>query len=536
MHHNSKEDHQLTAVLKLTILEELQVKLLLFFLPGMVMITEWPLSASAPQLEFPSLDSSLIAAFLSERNPGSLTKRQLRKLRRTLAELATGAAQDEQLISETLLGTHIDGSSTSSSPVDRSHEGSSSPSTVTDASSRSASVYTTSISSLLGFLQAVFPEIPPAHLERVITDANCDEGIVDGVDVERIVQLLLTQEYPEDPGDDGSTFGALENARSPESRGEGRVVNAKGRKRKNKFKPVALYDIRQQQHADEGAPDYRHGSRCPKISDVDIWTSVSSISAQLATLLHPHSESFFKSFFHSPESKTPATAVRRALAAITGSQNDDVSPPDMTVLLNLQDILQSTSEYNELSEEEQKRLSSDAHLCLQAVGSRIDNAFDLVWLLHSLEADDAAGWKMGPYHQEPLPCQDNCILETSKNTVQQWPRLPSQPQDGWNVVSSRKRPTAANRHSVSILASHDSHGASTRQIGFEKDTGPARLKERRDDLESRLREASMSAARAWKGGNSKNTRKQVALYHVDEVRMFSCTGLAVSAEDRSRFR
>lgn len=491
------------------------------------------------------MDSSLIAAFLSERDAESLTKKQLRKLRRTLAKLATGASHDEQLISEALLGTHIDGRSISSGA--RSHESTSAPSTVTDASSPLASICITSFSSLLEFLQAVFPEIPPARLERVITDASFDGGFVDGVDVEqdveRIIQLLLTQEYPEDPGEVGGTFGGLENKLSLMSRGEGQVVHAK-RKRKKRLKTIPLSDIRQKQHVDEGASGSPHGSRFilpSKSSDVDIWTSVSSISAQLATLLHPYSESFFKSFFHSPESKTPAIAVRHALTAIINSRDEDVSSPDMTVLLNLQDILRSTSEYNELNEQEQKRLFLDAHLCLQAVGSQIDNALDLVWLLYSLGADDAAGWKVAPYHQEPLPNQDNCIMETSKNVAQLWPRLPFQPQDDWNVVSSRKRPTA-KRHSGSILTSDDSHGASTRQIGFAKDKGPAGLKERHDDLQTRIREASMSAARAWKGGNSKkggslkNAGRQVAMYHVEEVRTFFRAWLTVSAEDRSRLR
>ena len=43
----------------------------------------------------------------------------------------------------------------------------------------------------------------------------------------------------------------------------------------------------------------------------------------------------------------------------------------------------------------------------------------------------------------------------------------------------------------------------------------------------------MSAARAWKKGNSKNMGKQVALYHVEEVRQVFCAGLTVSAEDPS---
>ena len=483
---------------------------------------------------FPSLDSSLIAAFLSERDFESLTKKQHRKLRRTLAKLATGADHDEQLISETLSGTHIDSSSISSSAIDRSHESSSAFSTVTDATSpltspRLTSTCTASFTSLLGFLQAAFPEIPPARLERVITDANYDGGCAGGVDVERTIELLLTQEYLEGLGEDGGTFGD-ENDLPPMPKG-GQVVNANGKKRRKRPKTIALFDIRQQRHGDEGAFKSRHGSRFvspSKSSDIDIWTSVSSISAELATLLHPHSESFFKSFFHSPESKTPATAVRQALKAIASYRDDDVPPPEMNVLPNLQDILRNSPEYNDLGEEERKRLFLDAHLCLQAVGPQTDNALDLVWLLRNLDADDPAGWRIAPYHQEPLPYEENCISEASKNdpfptsVSHVWPRLPSQPQDGWNVVSSRKQATAAKSRSVSILASSDSHRTSTHQNGFARDVDPARLKERRDDLKARLREASMSAARAWKKGNAKNMGKQVASYHVEEVRKVFC--------------
>ena len=521
----------MAAVTKPTLLEELQASVL------SLLARLFAHTGLAPQLSFPSLDSSLIAALLSERDSGSLTKRQLRKLRQTLAKLAAGADHDEQVISDALSFTHIDSSSISSSAIDRGHESSSAFSGVSDATSpptspRLASACTASFSSLLGFLQAAFPEIPPARLERVITEAGYDGECVDGVDVERTIELLLTQEYLGDLGEDGGTFGVEENDITHMSKG-GQVVNVNGRKRRKKAKTITLYDIRQQQHSDEGASKSRHSSRfiSPSTSsDIDIWTSVSSVSAQLATLLHPHSESFFKSFFHSPESKTPAIAVRRALTAVVSYRDDDVSPPDMTVLLNLQEILRTSPEYNELSEEERKRLFLDAHLCLQAVGPQTDNALDLVWLLRSLDADDPAGWKIAPYHQDALPYEDNCILETSTNkpfptsASHVWPRLPSQPQDGWNVVSSRKRATAAKRHNVSILASSDSHGTSTRQTGFARDMDPARLKERRDGLEVRLREASMSAARAWKRGNSKNMGKQVALYHVEEVRRHSAQG------------
>ena len=88
-----------------------------------------------------------------------------------------------------------------------------------------------------------------------------------------------------------------------------------------------------------------------------IWTSVSlpfrpSLPPSF-TLIRIR---FSNRFFHSPESKTPATAVRRALTAITSYRDDDVPPPDTTILLNLQDILRRSPEYNELSEGERASL------------------------------------------------------------------------------------------------------------------------------------------------------------------------------------
>jgi hypothetical protein len=483
------------------------------------------------------LDSSLIAAFLSERDSESLTRRQLRKLRRILAKLATGADHDEQLINEALSppGTHIDGSSNDA--IDRNDETSSVPSTVTDTTSPHSSPRSTpstaSFSSPLGFLRAAFPGVPLSLLERIITDASCDGEFVDGVDIERAIQVLLAEEYPRDLGEDGDTLDTLDNDHPLPLRLERRVVNTKGKKRKDKPKTIAINDIRQRPHIYENASGSEHGSRPiipQKHSDVDIWTSVASISAQLAALL-PHSESFFKSFFHSPESKTPATAVRRALTAIADTKDSDAPPLDMTVLLNLQDILRSTSEYNELNADERKRLFLDAQLCLHAVGPQVDDALDLVWLLRGLEADEAAGWKVAPYHQESPPHLNTPFLETSENTQFPTPAAdlglplgppprhpPSQPQNDWSVVSSRKRPTTANRHGIAFGPSNNSHGTATNEIGLARHREPARLKERCDDLESRLREASMLAARAWKGGNSKNVGRQVARYHVEEAR------------------
>ena len=490
-------------------------------------------------MEFPSLDSSLIAAFVSERDPETLTKRQLRKLRRIFTQLAVGADHDEQLINETLSppSTHVDGSSLSSGVIDRRDEATTSRSTVTGATSPLASPRSTSSTasflSPLDFLRAAFPGVPPSRLESVITDSSYDGGSVDGVDMERAIQLLLAEEYPRDLGE-GISFDAP-------------TVKAKGRKRKGKLQTFAVNDIRQRPHIYAESRRGSHSAMPQMYSDVDIWTSISSISARLAALLPPHPESFFMSFFHSQGSKTPSAAVRRALTDITNARDGDVSPLDRTVLLTLQEILRSTPEYNELSADGQEQLLSDTHLCLRAVGSQVDNAHDLVWFLHGLDADEDAGRKTAPYHQEPPQCQDGPFLETSENTQSPTSethlgsrsgrppgRRPSQSQDDWSVVSSRKRPTGASHHGIAILPSNDSHGTATDEIDLVWDEDPVRLKEQCDDLESRLKEASMLAAKAWKGGNSKNVGRQVARYHIEEVRMCFCMVSPVSPERRPK--
>ena len=234
-------------------------------------------------------------------------------------------------------------------------------------------------------------------------------------------------------------------------------------------------------------------------------------------------------------------AVRLALTDITNARDGDVPPLDMTVLLTLQDILRSTPEYDELSTDGQEQLLLDAHLCLHAVGSQVDNALDLVCLLRGLDADEAAGRKTAPCHQEQPQCQGGPFLETSENA--QSPTSEThlgsrsgrpQSRDDWSVVSSRKRPTGANRHGVAVLPSNDSHVTTPDEIALARDEDPAKLKERCDDLKSRLREASTNAAKAWKGGNSKIVGRQLALYHIEEVHMYFCRMSPVRAEQRCK--
>jgi hypothetical protein len=467
------------------------------------------------------LDSSLIAAFLSEIHTESPTRRQLRGLRQTLTKLAVAAKEnhDEQTVSE---ASHIDDSTLSGSTLEGYSGSLSTPTTNSTsplASPRSTSSSAASFSSPLGFLRAAFPGVPSARLESVIADATCKDGWVEDVDIERAVQLLLTQEYIRALEESGLD-DALEDDPTPMHNPEWLTVKAKGKTKKAKTKTYTINDIRQQQRISERphrqAP---HHDIPPRSSDVDIWTAVSSLSAQLSSLLPPHSESFFKSFFHSPESKSPAAALRRALTAITGAEDKNATSLDATVLLCLQDILRSTPVYGEQGPEERERILSDARLCLCAVQSRHGDALDLVWLLHDLDSGELAevplhsrerqgGHSMELSAASPSPAF-GAIYERSFSGHS--PRRPSSRPDEWNAVPRRKPPSNGGPHTCFILAHNDINKTPTHQLGSDK------LKQQLKYLEERLTEAHMSAARAWKGANSKNLGKEVALYHVDEV-------------------
>jgi hypothetical protein len=468
------------------------------------------------------LDSSLIAAFLSEFHTELPTRRQLRGLRQTLTKLAVAAKEnnDELSISEALSGSHIDGSSLSDSTLDSSGTllSPNTDSTSPLASPRPTSSRANSFSSPLGFLQTAFPGVPSGRLESVIADVTCEDGWAEDVDIERAVHLLLTQEYIRALEEGG--LDALEDDLTPMHSQDWLTVKAKGKMKKAKMKTYTVNDVRQQQHISERAPRQAlHRDMPPRSFDVDIWTAVSSVSSQLSSLLPPHPESFFKSFFHSPESKSPAAALRRALTAITNAEEKDANPLDMSVLLSLQDILRSTPEYNEQCPEERERILSDARLCLRAVQSRHGDALDLVWLLHSLDSGEQAEVRL---HSQKL--QDDHSMDLPASTPSPTleatyagsfsghrPGSPLSQPDEWNVVPRRKPPSTANSHAGFLPTHNDMSKMPTHQIGSEK------LNQRLKYLEERLRETHMSAARAWKSANSKNLGKEVSLYHVDEV-------------------
>ncbi|KAI0294331.1 hypothetical protein B0F90DRAFT_1757588 [Multifurca ochricompacta] len=189
----------------------------------------------------------------------------------------------------------------------------------------------------------------------------------------------------------------------------------------------------------------------------------------------------------------------------------------MTALLSLQDILRASPEYDELGLQARERLFSDARLCLCAVGSRQDDALDLVWLIRSLDVkDDVAA----PYHhQGSLPNEDDedgrHSLEVSRNVTAATATSTS------SVFASHAEPLLGPRPGPASPNSHShSHGASVPvPVRYGKTHEEIEtIQQRLDDLKTRLAEASLSAAKAWKGGNSKNLGREVAMYHVEEAR------------------
>ncbi|KAI0048737.1 hypothetical protein FA95DRAFT_1604979 [Auriscalpium vulgare] len=517
-------------------------------------------------IEFsPPLDTSLLAALLADLDSGPPNESQIEELRSTLALLAAQAEQqaehDERLLTDAFSEVRID-DSTRSSAVDpdtsnNSEAVSTSYATTASASAsppdgspRSDASSVASFSSPLGFLQAAFPHIASHRLRAALQDAGYEYGEQEDVDIVGVIEALLTKEYLRDLEERG--VDALDDdgellPRAPPAQWE--TVEAK-KKKKGKGKTIALNDVRQQHHVRPGAA--RHGSCSPappRFGAVDTWTAVSSLSTRLAALLPSHPETFFQSFFHRPDSPTPAAAVRAALSAVAGAEHE-LSAADLAVLFNMHDILRSAPEYDELDGEERDRFLSDAELALCAAHGRADEALDLVSLLRGLDADEAGEWEMGPYHRKPTKVETKGSLKVTRDLASLplglRPESESPPTtpttrggkagkgappapNAWNIVPVKKPAAGANPHAAFIPAYNPMNGVSGKKaaqadiwhaVGTVAVGGREAMKQRRrmEDLQSKRKQAIIQAGRAWQKGNSKNHGGEVALFYAEQAR------------------
>ncbi|KAG9309905.1 hypothetical protein JVU11DRAFT_9937 [Chiua virens] len=353
------------------------------------------------QAEFcPPLDTSLLAALIADLD-SSPPPGQVDALRRTLKELANQAtAQYEHELADELDSSNL------SSLCRTTDDSNSSPdlygeTTETSATSDSSAISYQSFSSPIGFLQAALPHVPLSQLQRALSKAGAgNEG---DVDMESVVETILTSEFIHELEERG--LDALDDdLRSPDDDLPWKCVEAKkkptlngkaSKKKNTRRKTITLVDIRQQQHQQPSTPS--------RTLAPDPWTQLASLSEHLATLLPPHTPSFFQSHFHSPAYSSPSKALRTALSSVAGTQSDSSSEAT-TTLFTMLDVLRDSPAYASLDTEQRSTLYSDAQLALRATHGCGDDAIDVVWLLLELDLDLESGTlAMGVYHsQSPL--------------------------------------------------------------------------------------------------------------------------------------
>ncbi|KAG6876472.1 hypothetical protein C0993_002844 [Termitomyces sp. T159_Od127] len=362
-------------------------------------------------------DSSLLAALLSDLETDPLgntitpSPSQIKELRKTLQELSSQA--DESQSNE--LSDHTD--DISSTP--EFYQG-----TTATSSSGSSEFSQQPFSSPLGFLQAALPHIPIATLRSAL-----DDIAVEDVDMWDVVADILTADSireMEERGLDGLDEEELHGSVIYEREANWETVERKKRpakvdKRKNiRGKTISLVDVRQRQHASKRTnADISRPAAAP-----DPWTQLSSLSSHLATLLPPHSPSFFQSYFHSPEHATPYIALHDCLKSICSSQPDASSGEYKDTLFTLLDIV--LPEYDSVDDETRTRLLYDIEISLQATRGRGNDVLDLVKLLRELDSDSTGYLEMGVYHSTPQSCKAPEIRRQNLPTSP--PPIPPPPQ------------------------------------------------------------------------------------------------------------
>ncbi|KAG6840206.1 hypothetical protein C0991_008179 [Blastosporella zonata] len=489
------------------------------------------------QREFcPPLDTSLLAALLADLETDALgdsvvpSSRQIDDFKVTLRELSFQADKSQlSEFSDLHLFSHTD--DTSSTPEFYQ-------ATTATSSSESSESSQESFGSPLGFLQAALPHIPTATLRLALKG-----GVADDVDMWDIVADILTADSireMEERGLDGVDEELNGMLREEDINWE-TVENKKKPTKAAKRKPargqtISLVDVRQRQHV----PKRRSTDVSRPIAAPDPWTQLSSLSAYLATLLPPHSATFFSSYFHSPNYATPYSALHACLTAISGGQPVLPSDEYTDTLFTLLDII--LPEYESLGHEARMRLISDVEISLQATCGRGDNALDLAKLLRELDSDSTSNLDMGVYHlaappQSPKPVVKRPTLPNGPPSIPPPPQIrakensPSAPPTKpspfqWQKMPER-RPANQGPHPLAA------HIPAYAHIGMVKGTGNGygkggkgdvgELSEHKRRVGESIRkrnELLRQATKMWQRGNSKTRGGEVAFYFAERAREF----------------
>ena len=451
-------------------------------------------------------------------NVSKPTKRQIVRLRKTLSELSTNAAENSCDLSDA--NGQPNGAFSDATPSALSSD---------DTPEWSSGDLTTSSSEVsnvnfpqFAFLQAAFPHIEPAKLRATIVAVGGPDG---SADMEEVIEEVLKRENRRECQERGIDVDAFLDD-PPKTKP--RVSNVTPSKKKKGMKLV-ISDVRQQHHL-SSPTGLRHSS------SPDPWAQTMSLSTHLATLVPSYSANQFQSAFHHPQHSSPCKALRHTLQEINARLhpgNDELSEQETQYLFELFDALRASPEYETMSAEQRDQLLFDARLALRVTGGIPDLAWELVSTILDLERD----LDVGIYHSTPsTPLSPTLLSPTSKprSGTSQWasestvvpPTSPCPKDDNpggeWNYIP--ERPKKDPRYLAASIPAYDPNrkarikGAGNRfGKGGKGDVGELGPMQRIAQLRRNRNQILREATRYWKGGNVGNRGGEVAQYFAERV-------------------
>ncbi|KAF8517888.1 hypothetical protein BU17DRAFT_91316 [Hysterangium stoloniferum] len=528
------------------------------------------------EAEYPLLDSSLIAAFISELPNDN--DASIEDLRKKLSQLSmTAEVQQADSESQDIQTDRVDAGTFSSTPLDsediRGSE--SSPDDLslsfsgygTSRSSVASAATSATTLSVLEFLKMLFPNLSDALIQQALQKCNdiapgspiLHEVSVEETDMSAIVDHLLNLEFIQDLTERG-----FEESDTEKNLDDWKVVTSKGKHSPKRIKspkhpstrPIALVDVRQRQHI---APPVRRVRPSFRPVSEDPWTRLMSLATRLSDLLPPTSPNYFMTYLHAPPPADPDTktgwkaegdSLRKAIADLVNHHPSRLDAAELQSHINaLCDIVlhPESDDIVTLDPEQKYSLEADVRLCLAATQCKSDAALDLIWLLREL--DQAFEDGDGIAHSAPLPIgavidraapapvNANGQAERARGDGFKpsivHPPPPAPPPSSrkhppatsaWNVVKTRGRGNsrAPHPHAEFIPAYANPRKKAGRVGDNHNESVPgddaAGYRRQVRDLQLQRQEALREAMRYWQNGNAKSRGGEVALYYAEKAR------------------
>ncbi|KAB5591215.1 Smr domain containing protein [Ceratobasidium theobromae] len=339
-------------------------------------------SLEALEKQYPSLDSSLIAALASDCGELSgASSEQLERLHETLGALcfqddATSALEQASLTSGS--GSRYDSSSDTSSA---------------------------SLSTPLGFLQTLFPHIESSILQSALEEHGPE-------DLDPVIESLLSTDLIRELQEDDYTDRVSVEEWTRVSRGAPPASKPKPKpkpkpqgkgKGKGRQPTLVIGDIRHRQLNQPRA----------SAPTIDPWTYIDSVAARLGSILPNVPSSVFSSAFHNPVYSTPSAALRATLADLGHTHTvDDFALASLLTLLDA-------------GPEE----ASDASLCLKATASDPNDAYHLVEILRQVDRQEPVVVHL-PRSPDKTPMSPPAVKHVTMSAPPGWPAT----TPGWTAT------------------------------------------------------------------------------------------------------